>query len=42
MQEIPPVNRFLINKYLSISDIFSNYISVIFNITYQLNLGELK
>ena len=42
MEEIPPLNHFSINKYLSISDIFYNFTPVIFNIASQLNQGELK
>ena len=40
--EIDPLNPFSINKYLSIFEIYSNFIVVIFNIASQLNPGELK
>ena len=40
--EETPLNPFSTNKYLSISDIFSNFTPVIFNVTSQLNPGELK
>ena len=42
MQEIPPLNPFSINNYLSIPDIFSIFIPVIFNIASQINPGELN
>ena len=42
MQEIPPLSPFSINKYLSMSDIFSNSIPVIFNVASQLNPGGTK
>ena len=42
MQEIPPVNPFSIDKYISIPEIFSNFAPAIFNISSQLNPGELK
>ena len=42
MSEIPPLDPFSINKYLSMSDIFSNFTSVIFYIATQLNPGKLK
>ena len=42
MQQTPPLVPFSINKYLSMSDIFSNFTSVIFIMASQLNPGELK
>ena len=42
MQKIPPLDPFSTNKDLSISDIFSHFISAIFNIASQLNPEELK
>ena len=42
MEEGPPFNPFSMNKYLSISDIFSNFTPVIFNMASQLSPGELK
>ena len=42
MHEIPPLNPFSPNKYMSMSEICSNFISVIFKITSQLNPGENK
>ena len=42
MYEIPPLNPFSTNKYMSMSEICSNFISVIFKITSQLNPGENK
>ena len=42
MQEIHPLNPFSTNKYLPMSDVFSNFTPIIFNIASQLNPGELK
>ena len=42
MREIPPLNHFSMNKYMSMSTIFFNLTPVIFNITSLLNPGELK
>ena len=38
----PPFSPFLTNKYLSVSDIYSNFTPVIFNIPSQVNPEELK
>ena len=42
MYEIPPLNSFSINNYISMSEIFSAFTPVIFSIVSQLNPGELK
>ena len=42
MSEIPPLNHFSINKYMSMSEIFYNSIPVTLNIASQLNSGKLK
>ena len=42
VQKIPPLNPFSMNNYMSMSNIFPNFTAVIFNITSQLNPGELK
>ena len=42
MKEIPPLVSFSINKYWSMSDIFSNFTPVIFNIASQDNPRELN
>ena len=40
--EIPPLIPFSINKYMSVSEMRSNFILVISNIESQLNPGLLK
>ena len=42
MYEVPPLNPFSMNQYMSMSNIFLNSSPVIFNIASQLNPGELK
>ena len=42
MYEIPPLSSFSMNEYMSMSNIFSNFTPVIFNIALQLNPGELN
>ena len=42
MQEIPPLIRFSINNCISMSEMSSNYISVVLSIASQLNPVLLK
>ena len=42
MQEIPTLILFSMNKYISMSEIFSNFTPVSFNSAFQLNPGGLK
>ena len=42
MSEIPPLNPFSMNKYMLMSEIFSNFTPAIFNMASQLNPGEPK